>query len=62
MKGLPTSRLMELKTTLQIMTDSALIEESEMVNILNKAGLYKYKHAKHTNQTVHRNISDMEHI
>ena len=48
MKGLPTSRLMELKTTLQIMTDSALIEESEMVNILNKAGLYKYKHAKHT--------------
>ena len=39
MQAIPTSRLMELKTTLQIMTDKNLMEESEMVNILNKAGL-----------------------
>jgi hypothetical protein len=34
---------MELKTTLQIMTDKNLMEESEMLNILNKAGLSKSK-------------------
>tara|TARA_R110000803_G_scaffold53132_4_gene109049 strand:- start:436 stop:618 length:183 start_codon:yes stop_codon:yes gene_type:complete len=39
MKGLPTSRLMELKTTLQILADENLMEESEMINILNIAGL-----------------------
>jgi hypothetical protein len=39
MKGLPTSRLMELKTTLQILADENLMEESEMTNILNIAGL-----------------------
>ena len=39
MQAIPTSRLMELKTTLQIMIDKNLMEESEMVNILNKAGL-----------------------
>jgi hypothetical protein len=39
MKGLPTSRLMELKTTLQILADENLMEESEIINILNIAGL-----------------------
>jgi hypothetical protein len=43
MQRIPTSRLMELKTTLQIMTDKNLMEESEMLNILNKAGLSKSK-------------------
>lgn len=43
MQTIPTSRLMELKTTLQLMTNMNLIEESEMVNILNKAGLSKTK-------------------
>lgn len=43
MQTIPTSRLMDLKTTLQLMTNMNLIEESEMVNILNKAGLSKTK-------------------
>ena len=41
MPGLSTSRLMDLKRTLHIMVDDNLIEESEMLNILNKAGLVK---------------------
>ena len=41
MSGLSTSRLMDLKRTLHNMVNNNLIEESEMVNILNKAGLFK---------------------
>ena len=39
MQVITSTRLMDLKSTLQIMVDKNLMEESEMINVLNKAGL-----------------------
>lgn len=41
MEGITSSRIMDLKSTLQVMVDKNLMQEEEMINILNKAGLSK---------------------